>query len=75
MVKKFGEVEDLHIFYHPKSQKHLGLAKLTFLTPKAAKACVEKLNQTSIMGKIISVFLDPFGKSLFLMLFCKLDFF
>ena len=62
MVKKFGVTEDLVIFRHPKTKKHLSLAKMTFETPKSAKACVEKLNATSVMGKVISVFLDPFGK-------------
>lgn len=64
IIKKFGESEDLQIFYHPKNQKHLGMAKLTFESPKAAKMCVEKLNQTSIMGKIVNVFLDPFAREI-----------
>ncbi|KAI1291695.1 Histone-lysine N-methyltransferase SETD1 [Halotydeus destructor] len=64
MVKKFGNIEDLTIFYHPKSNKHLGLAKLLFETGKGAKACVEKLNGKSVMGNIIKVFHDPFGKEM-----------
>lgn len=65
MLKKYGVVEEAVIFYHPKSKKHLGLAKLMFESTKSAKLCVEKLNQTSVMGNIISVFLDPFGKLYF----------
>lgn len=62
MLKKYGTLEDSSIFYHPKSKKHLGLAKVMFESSKDAKSCVEKLNQTSVMGNIINVFLDPFGK-------------
>jgi len=29
---------------------------------KSAKQCVEKLNNTSVMGKILEVFLDAFGQ-------------
>ncbi|RWS29179.1 histone-lysine N-methyltransferase SETD1-like protein [Leptotrombidium deliense] len=62
MVKKFGAVEESQILYHPKTKKHLGLARITFVFTQGAKACVEKLNETSVMGNIIKVFLDPFGK-------------
>lgn len=61
MVSKFGVIEESEIFFHPKSKKHLGLARITFVSSKTAQACVEKLDQTSVMGNIISVFLDPFG--------------
>lgn len=62
MVKQHGEVENLEIFYHPSTRKHLGLARVTFCSTKAAKECVEKLHQTSVMGNIINVYLDPLGK-------------
>lgn len=62
-VKKHGPFEELQIFYHPKTNKHLGLARVVFEHVKNAKSCVEKLNQTSVMGKPLQVFLDPFGKS------------
>lgn len=62
MVQKFGIIEELFIYYHPVSNKHLGLGRAVFETVKAAKACVEKLNNTSVMGKMLQVFLDPFGE-------------
>ncbi|RWS14882.1 histone-lysine N-methyltransferase SETD1-like protein [Dinothrombium tinctorium] len=61
MVKKFGSVEEAQIIYHPKTKKHLGLARVTFMFTQGAKACVEKLNETSVMGNKIKVFLDSFG--------------
>jgi len=64
-IKKFGVVEDLKIYYHPTTNKHLGLARLVFEDTKAAEACVNKLHNTSVMGKILRVFLDPFGAYIF----------
>lgn len=62
MVQKFGSIEELTIYYHPITNKHLGIARVVFESTKASKACVEKLNNTSVMGKVLRVFLDPFGE-------------
>ena len=62
MVQKFGAVEELIVYYHPVTNKHLGIARVVFETTKASKACVEKLNNTSVMGKVLRVFLDAFGE-------------
>ena len=61
LVKKFDIIEEIQVLYHPKTKKHLGLARITFASTSGAKACVEKLDQTSVMGNIINVFLDAFG--------------
>lgn len=61
MVQKFGSIEEVTIYYHPITNKHLGIARVLFESTKAAKSCVEKLNNTSVMGKELRVFLDPFG--------------
>lgn len=63
LIKKFDLIEDIQVLYHPKTKKHLGLARITFSSTSGAKSCVEKLNQTSVMGNIIHVFHDPFGMS------------
>ena len=62
MVHKFDTTEEITIFYHPVTNKHLGIARVVFETTKGAKACVEKLNKTSVMGKELKVVLDAFGK-------------
>ncbi|XP_066583254.1 histone-lysine N-methyltransferase SETD1 [Prorops nasuta] len=62
MVQKFGTIEELTIYYHPITNKHLGIARVVFESTKASKACVEKLNNTSVMGKVLRVFLDAFGE-------------
>lgn len=54
MVTKFGPVEELFIYYHPTTNKHLGLGRVVFESVKSSKACVEKLNGTSVMGKVNS---------------------
>lgn len=64
MLKKYGEVEHFQIFYHPKTRKHLRLAHVTFASVHAAKMCIEKLNMSSVMGDVLSVYHDPFGKLL-----------
>lgn len=52
MVLKYGPIEELFIYYHPSTNKHLGLGRIVFEEVSAAKACVEKLNGTSVMGKV-----------------------
>uniref|UniRef100_A0A671KXF0 Histone-lysine N-methyltransferase SETD1B-A-like n=1 Tax=Sinocyclocheilus anshuiensis TaxID=1608454 RepID=A0A671KXF0_9TELE len=63
MCKKFGEIEEVEILYNPKNKKHLGIAKVVFGTVKAAKDAVQNLNNTSVMGNIIHVELDPKGEN------------
>ncbi|KAK6640665.1 hypothetical protein RUM44_012362 [Polyplax serrata] len=62
MVNKFGEQEELVIYYHPVTNKHLGLARIVFMEVASAKQCVASLNNKSVMGKQLQVFLDPFGE-------------
>lgn len=62
MCKKFGEIEEVEILYNPKNKKHLGIAKVVFESVKAAKVAVQTLHETSVMGNIIHVELDPKGK-------------
>ncbi|GFY66481.1 histone-lysine N-methyltransferase SETD1B-A [Trichonephila inaurata madagascariensis] len=62
MLKKYGELEQSQIFYHPKTRKHLRLAHITFTTIHAAKLCVDRLNRSTVMGDVLNVYLDPFGK-------------
>lgn len=62
MCKKFGEIEEVEILYNPKNKKHLGVAKVVFESVKAAKVAVQSLHETSVMGNIIHVELDPKGK-------------
>ncbi|XP_070820831.1 histone-lysine N-methyltransferase SETD1B-A-like [Chaetodon trifascialis] len=63
MCKKYGNVEEVEIFYNPKSRKHLGVAKVVFDTVRAAKDAVQHLHQTSVMGNIIHVEIDPKGEN------------
>ncbi|XP_042343720.1 histone-lysine N-methyltransferase SETD1B-A-like [Plectropomus leopardus] len=61
MCNKYGNLEEVEIFYNPKNKKHLGIAKVVFDTVKAAKDTVKHLHQTSVMGNVIHVEIDPKG--------------
>ncbi|XP_058822161.1 histone-lysine N-methyltransferase SETD1 isoform X2 [Topomyia yanbarensis] len=62
MLAKCGTYTELYIYYHPITHKHLGLARIVFENVRSARLCVEKLNGTSVMGKVLSVFKDAFGE-------------
>lgn len=61
MCKSYGNIEEVEIFYNPKNKKHLGIAKIIFDTVKSAKQAVVNLHQTSVMGNVIHVEIDPKG--------------
>uniref|UniRef100_A0A3P9H8D0 Histone-lysine N-methyltransferase SETD1A n=1 Tax=Oryzias latipes TaxID=8090 RepID=A0A3P9H8D0_ORYLA len=62
MCSKFGEVEEMEILFHPKTRKHLGLARVLFTSTRGAKDTVKHLHNTSVMGTIIHVQLDIKGQ-------------
>ncbi|XP_013862650.1 histone-lysine N-methyltransferase SETD1B-A [Austrofundulus limnaeus] len=61
MCSKYGNVEDVEIFYNPKNKKHLGIAKVVFDTVRGAREAAQCLHRTSVMGNIIHVEVDPKG--------------
>uniref|UniRef100_A0A4Y6F0I5 [histone H3]-lysine(4) N-trimethyltransferase n=1 Tax=Brachionus koreanus TaxID=1199090 RepID=A0A4Y6F0I5_9BILA len=61
MCTKFGDIAECRIYYHPKTRKHLGLAKCIFSCEKSARECCESLNHTTKMGNQMNVFLDTMG--------------
>jgi len=52
MLHKCGPFDELYIYYHPVTNKHLGLGRIVFENVKSAKACIDKFNGTSVMGKV-----------------------
>lgn len=52
MMNKIGPNEELTIFYHPITNRHLGFARVVFQDVKFAKLCIEKYNGKSVMGKV-----------------------
>ncbi|KAH6932952.1 hypothetical protein HPB50_011053 [Hyalomma asiaticum] len=62
LLKKFGQIDESVVYYHARTRKHLGLARVIFSTTKSARYCVEKMHLSSVMGNILNVFLDPFGR-------------
>ncbi|XP_028269644.1 histone-lysine N-methyltransferase SETD1B-A-like [Parambassis ranga] len=63
LCQKYGNTEEVEIFCDPKNRKHLGIAKVVFDSVKAAKDAVKCLHQTSVMGNIIHVEIDPKGEN------------
>ncbi|OQV23326.1 Histone-lysine N-methyltransferase SETD1A [Hypsibius exemplaris] len=55
-------IRHLTIAYHPKSNKHLGIAHVEFESSAACSACLKQMNQKSVMGNIIMATKDPLGK-------------
>ncbi|MFT7798025.1 histone-lysine N-methyltransferase SETD1B-like [Arapaima gigas] len=62
MCAKFGEVEEMEILFHPKTRKHLGLARVIFTSTRGAKDTVKNLHNTSVMGNIVHAQLDIRGQ-------------
>ena len=63
MVCKYGELQDLMIYFHPITKKHLGLARLLFVEVRSAKECVKQLHGKSVMGKQLNCYIDPCAAS------------
>ena len=63
MIEKCGVIEDVKIYYHPITGKHLGLAHLCFEEVKSAKDCVKLLHGRTVMGQQLNCYIDPLAKS------------
>ena len=63
MIEKCGLIEDIKIYYHPMTGKHLGLAHLCFEEVKSAKECVKFLHGRVVMGGQLNCYIDPLAKS------------
>jgi histone-lysine N-methyltransferase SETD1 len=61
MCARFGECVECRVYYHPRTNKHLGLAKVVFQTQRSARECCAALNHTTKMGNRMDVFLDTMG--------------
>lgn len=54
--------DEVTIYYHPETNKHLGIARIILRASKYMRTCVEKFDKKSVMGKVIQVFHDPYGE-------------
>jgi len=52
MLDKCGTSDEINIYHHPITNKHLGIARIVFDSTKGARQFVEKYNQKSVMGKV-----------------------
>ncbi|ESN99077.1 hypothetical protein HELRODRAFT_67343, partial [Helobdella robusta] len=61
ICKFAGSIEDVKIYLHPTTKKHLGIGSVLYTSTKAAKVCVDKLNNSTSMGNIMNVIIDIRG--------------
>ena len=52
MMQKCGILDEITIYRHPVTNKHLGLARLVFNTVRGARNAVDKYHKKSVMGKV-----------------------
>lgn len=53
MIQKAGfEWDEISIYHHPDTNKHLGIARIILKSSKQMRLCVEKFNNKSVMGKV-----------------------
>lgn len=58
MLQKAGlQWDEINIYYHPESNKHLGIARVILKSSRHMRACVERFNNKSVMGKVSLVFI------------------
>ncbi|XP_068166943.1 histone-lysine N-methyltransferase SETD1B-A-like [Antennarius striatus] len=63
MCRPYGSTEQVEVFYHPHHKRHLGVARVVFDTARGARDAARELHQTSVMGNIIRVEVDPKGET------------
>nr|XP_043068408.1 histone-lysine N-methyltransferase SETD1 isoform X4 [Drosophila bipectinata] len=51
MLDKCGTFDEIQIYHHPITNKHLGIARIVFESTKGARQFVEKYHEKSVMGK------------------------
>lgn len=53
MLQKAGfSWDEIDIYHHPKTNIHLGIARVILRSSKQLKPCIEKFNNKSVMGKV-----------------------
>jgi [histone H3]-lysine4 N-trimethyltransferase SETD1 len=56
MLQKAGiQWDEITIYHHPESNKHLGIARLILRSSRQSKTCIEKFNNKSVMGKVDNI--------------------
>uniref|UniRef100_A0A915BYE1 [histone H3]-lysine(4) N-trimethyltransferase n=3 Tax=Parascaris TaxID=6254 RepID=A0A915BYE1_PARUN len=64
MCEKVGPVSEVIIYRHPRTKKHMGMALVVFEEPSFAALFVAKTDGCSVMGGLITCFLDPYASKI-----------
>lgn len=46
------QFDEISIYHHPETNRHLGIARVILKSSKQMKPCIEKFNNKSVMGKV-----------------------
>jgi [histone H3]-lysine4 N-trimethyltransferase SETD1 len=60
--------DEINIYHHPESNKHLGLARVILRSAKQIKSCIEKFNNKSVMGKVSIAMISRAGSIIIIFL-------
>ncbi|CAJ0961268.1 unnamed protein product, partial [Mesorhabditis belari] len=60
-ANKIGELLKVHVYYHPDTQKYLGIALLIFRRPSSALQFCQEFHGKSLMGNVLTCLLDPWA--------------
>lgn len=53
MLQKAGlQWDEIVIYHHPETKRHLGIARMILRSSRQTKICIEKFNNKSVMGKV-----------------------
>ncbi|KAL5257106.1 hypothetical protein ACHWQZ_G012141 [Mnemiopsis leidyi] len=59
LFQPLGSIDQLKVYYHPKTRKHLGIAFVSFSKSSVTKEVLAKFHGTSIMGNTVNIKPDP----------------
>lgn len=46
------QFDEISIYHHPETNRHLGIARVILKSSKQMRPCIEKFHQKSVMGKV-----------------------
>lgn len=53
MLQKAGFTwDEIDIYHHPETNRHLGIARIILRSSKQMRPCIDKFNNKSVMGKV-----------------------
>lgn len=73
LCESYGDIKEYKVYFDPKSNSHMGTGKVIFDTNTSTEKVVASLNGRSVMGKVISVWIDEKRKFVYSMMIGSFD--